>query len=236
MLSVASWGKVYKITYIFPKGTQLKIATKTYKLNDTISRDNPDFTKTIKLKKSKKNKNFSFTIRDVDTNKNFTYSTQYSKVKNRSFWAFLTDSFNNYCKNNGAMTKGDDDNELCGNLVMKDTETTDTLKSLDVIDQYHIKNIEYKRDTTVLLTDSVDIKIDFPKNKEFYLIYKLKNGKKIEKKLSVINDYVKIKRIDCEGLSNKCYPKGIDAVLLVRNVKLTSDNERSYNIRLIPLY
>ena len=180
--------------------------------------------------------NFSFTIRDIDTKKDFTYSSQYSKIENNSLWDLLVGSFNNYCKNNGAMTKGADDDKLCDGLVINDENVIDTIKSLNVIDQYHIKNIEYKRDTTILMTDSVDIRVDRGDNFEFYLLYVLKNGTKVEKMLLNTGDYVKIYRTDCQGLTSKRYPKGIEATLIRRNVRLNSDNENRYPIRIIPLY
>ena len=235
MLSLCSWGKVYEITYIFPKGKQLKIGNKRYKLHDRISCDEANFTKNIRLSKKGKIKNFAFTLRDVDTKKTYTYSNQYSKVENRSILSFLSDSFNNYCKNNSAVVKGVSGDEMCGNLLLKGDEI-DTIASLDVIDQYNIKNIEYKRDTTILLVDSVDIRVDLIKNKEFYIIYKLNNSKEIKKKLIVDGNYVRIRREECEGINYKRYPKGVDAVLLIRNTKLANDNEISYPIKIVPLF
>ena len=134
------------------------------------------------------------------------------------------------------MTKGVDDDKLCDGLVINDKNVIDTIKSLDVIDQYHIKNIEYKRDTTILMTDSVDIRVDRGDNFEFYLLYVLKNGAKVEKKLLNTGDYVTIYRTDCQGLTSKRYPKGINATLIRRNVRLNTDNENRYPIRIIPLY
>lgn len=241
----------FKIVHIYPPNTSIKIGDKIYntkKGHNIISWNDPDFVKKLRFKSKKRTQRVVCHILDLGVNppKEYTYSTTDVDKESFSFKNLFSKLFNWYFTT-AAATRGitTQDDSLCGQLELnKDLVTIDSIKSLDVIDQYHIKNIEYKRDTTLFLFDRVDIRVDDPKNKEYYLIYKLKNGTTVEKKLKVIkikylvddNYYIRINKSDCKGLSAKQYPDGLDAVLMWRNVKLLGDNEECYHIRLFPLY